>query len=154
MRPFDHPRRWAVGAASAFAPAAAWLLFVPLTAISVSDPVGPAPRELTSRYSWWTSEQDLLYSDAGPTSYAHQVNGVRLHCGSTFVMGPHMIDHIPDGPQARAQVKTPRTLAALVAIGLCGAVVLTLRVLPATGRTANRYTLSHAQRRALQKSRR
>jgi hypothetical protein len=154
MTPFGHPRRWAVGASVVLAAPAAWLLFVPLTAIYVSDPANPAPHELTSRYSWWTAEQNLLYSDAGPTSNAHQVNGVRLHCGSAFVMGPRVIDHIPDGPQGCAQVKTPRTIAALVVIALCGVVILTLRALPATGRTANHYTLSSAERRALRKSRR
>lgn len=67
-----------MAAALAALAASAWLLLVPVTVIYVSSSDGPEPREVSSRYSWWTSEQNLLHSDAVMASQPHSVNGVRL----------------------------------------------------------------------------
>jgi hypothetical protein len=155
MQPFRHPRRWALAGLVAMLAVAAWLLLVPITAVYLTGEDDPAPRQVESRYSWWTPEQNLLYSDAGMTQHAHLVNGVRLDCGSVLRVGPHVAALAPAGPQACAALQSPRYIVALslLALGLFG--VLGAKVVAAESRLARtRYSQSYRQRRALRRGRR
>ena len=150
-----HRPRWCAGAAAAVAIAAsAWLLLVPITAVYVTSAEDPAPHDVSTRYSWWTTEQNFLYSDAGLAPRPHTVNGIRLNCGNAFTAGPTEQALAPEGPRACGTVETPRCIAglALFAVAVIGLLGITL--LPATSRNSgNRYRQPRSQRRALKRAR-
>ena len=142
------PRRWAGAAALAALAVSTWLLFVPLTAIYVGSADRPGPSEVSSRYSWGTTEQNLLYSDSGLEPRPHGVNGVRLNCGNAFTTGPKENAHQPEGPQACAQVEAPRVIVALVLFTLGLLALTVIRRLPASTRSEpDRYRRPYRQRR-------
>jgi hypothetical protein len=152
LTPLDHPRRWALVVAAAATVAAAWFLLVPITAVYVTSTDAPAPHSVTSRYSWWTSEQNFVYSDAGLSPSPHTVNGVRLNCGNVFTTGPAEAALAPEGSRACGMVETPRCVAglALFAVAVLGLLGITL--LPAAGRdSGSRYRQPRSQRRALKR---
>jgi hypothetical protein len=143
-----HSRRWAVAGALVALCASAWLLFVPLTAIYVSSAERPGPGGVSSRYSWWATEQNLLYSDSGLGPQAHGVNGVRLNCGNAFTTGLKENAHRPDGPQACAQIEAPRVIVALLLFTLGLLALAAIRRLPASTRPEpGRYRRPYNQRR-------
>lgn len=152
MTPLDHPRRWALIATAAASVAAAWLLLVPITAVYVTSSDAPTPNSVSSRYSWWTSEQNLTYSDTWLAQAPHTVNGVRLNCGNVFAVGPAEAALTPEGPHVCAMVETPRCIGglALFAVAVLGLLGITL--LPAAGRdSGSRYRQPRSQRRALKR---
>lgn len=121
---------------------------MPLTVIYVSSTDGLQPLDVSSRYSWWTSEQNLLYSDAGMAAQPHSVNGVRLNCGNAFTTGRKENDHRPAGPHACAEVETPRGIEALVLFTLGLLALASLSRLPPSARSEpNRYRRPYSQRR-------
>ena len=133
--------------------ASAWLLLVPITAVYVTSADNPAPHDLSTRYSWWTTEQNFRYSDAGLAPRPHAVNGIRLNCGNAFTAGPTEQALAPQGPRTRGTVEAPRCIAglALFAVAVIGLLGTTL--LPATGRNlGNRYRQPRSQRRALKRA--
>jgi hypothetical protein len=148
-----HRPRLYVGAVAAVAIAAsAWLLLVPITAVYVTSADDPAPHEVSTRYAWWTTEQNFLYSDAGLAPRAHTVNGVRLNCGNAFTTGSGEGAPAAAGPRACAMVETPRCIVglALFTVALLGLLGTTL--LPAAGdNSGNRYRQPRGQRRALKR---
>ena len=152
MSVLDRPRWWVLIAAVAAIAAAAWLLLVPVAAVYVTSADDPTPHDVSTRYSWWTTEQNFLYSDAGLAPRPHTVNGVRLNCGNAFIAGPAEQALAPEGPRACATVETPRCIAglALFAVALLGLLGTTL--LPtAGGNSGNRYRQPRSQRRALKR---
>jgi len=148
----DHPRRWALVAAAAATVAAAWLLLVPITAVYVTSTEDPAPHDVSTRYSWWTTEQNFVYSDAGLSPSPHTVNGVRLNCGNVFTVGPAEAALAPEGPRACGMVETPRCIAGLGLFAVAVLGLLGITLLPAAGRdSGNRYRQPRSQRRALKR---
>jgi hypothetical protein len=132
--------------------AAAWFLFVPITAVYVTSADAPAADSVSSRYSWWTSEQNFTYSDAGLSPSPHTVNGVRLNCGNVFTVGPAEAALAPEGPRACGMVETPRCITGLVLFALALLGLLGTTLLPAAGRdTGSRYRQPRSQRRALKR---
>jgi len=155
LTPLDHPRRWALVAAAAATVAAGWFLLVPITAVYVTSADDPVPRDVSTRYSWWTTEQNFTYSDAGLSSSPHTVNGVRLNCGNVFTVGPAEAVLAPEGPRACSRVETPRCIGGLIAftVALLGASWAAL--LPSGGAASRnagaRYRQPRSQRRALKR---
>lgn len=133
--------------------ASAWLLLVPVTVVYVTSKDHPAPYDIATRYSWWTTEQNFVYSDTGTGQVAHLVNGVRLDCSNIVGTGSHELA-APSGSDACASVETPRFIASLVlfALGLTGLLVVA-RVAARPGGYQDRYRMSRAQRRALKRGR-
>jgi len=148
----DHPRWWGLLTAAAASVVAAWLLLVPITVVYVTSAEDPAPHDLATRYSWWTTEQNFAYSDSGLAPGAHTVNGVRLNCGNAFSRGPSEPALAPEGPQACSRVETPRCIGGLVAFALALLGLLAASLLPAAGRNSGaRYRQPRSQRRALKR---
>jgi hypothetical protein len=148
------PRRWVLAVAVVALAASGWLVLVPVTVVYVTGENTPAPQVITTRYSWWTTEQNFVYSDTGTGRQPHLVNGVRLNCSSLLGTGPHENIQAPAGPQACASVQTPRLIGALVlfiigAAGLPGAAFVPGR----SQRERNRYRQPYRQRRALRRGR-
>ena len=140
--------------ASAALVASALLLFVPITVVYVTSQDDPAPHDISTRYSWWITEQTFVYSDTGTGRQAHLVDGVRLDCANVVRTGSHELAQAPAGPQACAAVQTPRCIVALslFALGLVG--LLGVARIPATSkRYHNRYRQPYSQRRALKRGR-
>jgi hypothetical protein len=148
----DHPRRWALIAAAAATTAAAWFLLVPITAVYVTSADAPTAHSVSSRYSWWTSEQNFTYSDAGLSPSPHTVNGARLNCGNVFTVGPAEAALAPEGPRACGMVETPRCIAGLALFALALLGLLSTTLLPAAGgESETRYRQPRSQRRALKR---
>jgi hypothetical protein len=144
------PRRCVLAAVVAAFAVAAWLLLVPVTAVYVTSADNPTPHDVTSRYTWWTTEENFVYSDAGTSQHTHPVNGIRLNCANVFSIGPHEQAQTPAGPQACATVHTPRCIVALSLFVLALLGLLAIPMLPATTRRSqNRYRQPYSQRRAL-----
>lgn len=152
MNPLRRPRRWAKVAACAAIVGAAWLVLVPRTAVYLREIFDPAPYQVSSVYSWWSSDQDLVFSDTGMSQVGHPVNGVRLDCGNSFTTGRHEQVRQPDGPQACATIETPRTIVGLVVLALGAFGLPAAGLLPRTT-GPSRYTQTYQQRRALRRSR-
>jgi hypothetical protein len=151
------PRRWACLAATAMVVVAAWLLFVPISAVYVTSDISSVdhlpPHDVSTLYTWWTSDESLVYSDAGLTE-THVVKGVRLDCGNTFTAGSHEQQQQPDGPLVCAGVETARriiglSLITLGVLGLLGAVKLPIE----PERYRNQYRQPYRQRRLLKRGR-
>lgn len=155
MTPLDHPRRWALVAAAAATVAAAWFLLVPITAVYATSAEDPAPHDVATRYSWWTTEQNFTYSDAGLAPSPHTVNGARLNCGNVFTVGPAEAVLAPEGPGACALVETPRCIVGLVAFAVALLGVSCVALLPSvgSGSAGARYRQPRSQRRALKRGR-
>lgn len=150
---FSRPRWWVLVAAVLAVVASVWLLLVPVTVVYVTSKDHPAPYDIATRYSWWTTEQNFVYSDTGTGQVAHLVNGIRLDCSNVVGTGSHELA-APSGPETCASVETPRLIGALVlfALGLTGLLVLP-RVPARPDGYQDRYRMSRAQRRALKRGR-
>ena len=148
---------------------AGWLLLVPLTvAYTSSDTVfgpnpGPVVRKVATLYSWWTSEQRLVYTDTtgidlhqtNPTILADDsrlVDAYRLNCGNAFTHGPHeqLLLVKPDGPRICSSVRNPHRIIGLSLFGVGVLALLASLWLPAEPeRYRNRYRQPYRQRRLL-----
>jgi len=158
VNPFRRPKLWARLAGVVLVLLAAWLLLVPITVAYVT----PAPRAVSTLYSWWTSEQDLIYTDATGADL-HKLDGVsldqtrlieayRLNCGDAFTAGPHEQLLQPAGPDMCSSAETPRRIIGLSLFGLGVLGLLAAVRLPAEPeRYRNRYRLPHRQRRQLKR---
>lgn len=162
MNPLRRPKLWARLVGSVLVVLAAWLLLVPITvAYLTSDPDSP-PRAVSTMYSWWTAEQDLIYTDpmgsdlnkpGGLTlDKTRLIEAYRLNCGNAFTAGPHEQVLDPDGPEMCATVETPRRIIGLSLLGLGVLGLLAAVRLPAEPeRYRNRYRLTYQQRRQLKR---
>jgi hypothetical protein len=142
---------------------AAWLLFVPIAVAYVTSDADPAPRDVSTLYSWWTSEQDLIYSDITAADLAHLdedaflsrdhlAEGFRLSCGNAFTTGPHEQLQQPDGPRVCSGVEGPRRIIGSSLLGLGVLSLLAAIKLPAKrDRNRNRYRQPYRQRRLLKR---
>jgi hypothetical protein len=131
---------------------AAWLMLVPVTVVYLVSQDIPAPHQISTRYSWWTWDENLTFVDSATAQGQHLVNGVRLDCGSLFTTGPHESTVLPDGPTACAGVETPRCLFALSLLVLALlAAVASSRVPVTAARYRNQYVQPRAQRRILRR---
>ena len=164
MNPLRRPRLWARLAATTMLLIAAWVLLVPITAVYMTSDANPAPREVSSMYSWWTTEQDLVYSDVVGVDLArldhtyveqdHLANGIRLGCGNVFTTGSHEQLQEPDGPQVCSGLETPRRIIGLSLLGLGVFGLVAAVKLPARAdRQSNRYRQPYSQRRLLKRGR-
>ena len=140
-------RLWARLAGSAALLIAVWLLLAPITVVYLTAREDPAPQRISTLYSWWTADQDFIFSDTGLGQQMHLINGVRLNCGNVFTTGPYERRRAPDGPQACADVETPRCLTGLTLLG-AGLVGLLLARQLSAGPGRNRYSVPYQQRRA------
>lgn len=148
------PRLWMYAVASAALLTVLWLVLVPVTTEYVTSDTTPTPRHVATRYSWWTTEQDLVYSDTGPGQRPHFVNGIRLDCSNLLRNGNHELAQAPAGPQGCAETESPRLVAALAlfAVGLLA--LLAMPMVPSVSeRYRNSYHQPYSQRRALKRSR-
>lgn len=147
------PRWWVLAPVMVVVLVSVCLLFVPVTAVYVTSKDDPAPHDMATRYSWWTSEQNFVYSDTGTGRDVHLVNGIRLDCANVLSTGSHELA-APSGPQACASVETPRLVGALVlfTLGLVG-LLLAARMPARSGRGGDRYRMPRSQRRALKRGR-
>jgi hypothetical protein len=157
VNPLRRPRLWTRLAAALMVAAGSWLLLVPITAVYVLDGSteggNDRPQSVSVLYSWWTSDEVLVYSDAGPAHALHVVKGVRLGCGNSLVSGSHeQLVEGSDGPRVCSDIKAPRSIAGLVlaGLGVVGALVST-RVPDEPARYRNRYRQPYVQRRALKR---
>lgn len=92
---------------------AAWLLLVPLTVVYTVAEERTEPYDVSTVYSWSSSDQYLVYSDTfEPGGPVHLVTGVRIDCGTLLTGGAHEPDRDPDGPRACAAIEGPRVGAA------------------------------------------
>ncbi|WP_156935421.1 hypothetical protein [Pseudonocardia spinosispora] len=133
--------------------ASVWLLLVPVTVVYVTGKDHPAPYDIATRYSWWTTEQNFVYSDTGTGQVAHLVNGVRLDCSNIVGTSDHELA-APSGPAACASVESPRFIWSLVLFGLGLTGLLLVAKVPARPRNyQDRYRMPRAQRRALKRGR-
>lgn len=150
---FSRPRWWVLVPAVVAVVASAWLLLVPVTVVYATSKDNPAPYDVASRYSWWTTEQNFVYSDTGTGQVAHLVNGIRLDCANVVGTGDHELA-APSGPEACASVETPRSVVALVlfALGVVGLLVVS-RVPARPTHYRDRYRMPRSQRRALKRGR-
>lgn len=138
---------------------AGWLLLAPITAVYVVSNEASAsarePSSISTQYSWWTSDEVLVYSDTVLGQSPHAVKGIRVGCGNSFRSGAH-VQFLRDfgGPQACSQVRSPRRSLGLVLLGLGLVGVLVARKLPvASTRHQRRYRQPYSQRRALRRAR-
>jgi hypothetical protein len=162
VNPFRRPRHWARLVGAALVLLATWLLVVPVTAVYISTDTGP-PREVATVYSWWTSEQDVIYSDARGYDLTHLehyfdqdrlANGIRLDCGNIFGAGRHEKLEAPDGPAVCSRTTTPRRIIGLSLLALGVLALLAAVKLPAdSARYSNSYRQPYRQRRLLERGR-
>jgi hypothetical protein len=163
MNPRDHPRRWGRIVAAVLALVSAWILLVPVTAVYVSREADLAPHDISSLYSWWTTEQSFVYIDAtgadlaniGPDYAARRglSEGIRMNCGAAFTTGPNEQAR-RTGPQACAELEGPRRIVGLVLLGLAAAALVLAQRLPTESeRHRNRYHQSWRHRRRLMRGR-
>lgn len=153
MNPLRRPRAWATAAACALMAVAAWLLLVPRTAVYLKEIFEPDPYQVSSVYSWWSSDQDLLYSDSEMSQTSgHPVKGIQIDCGNSFTTGEHEQVRDPDGPTACARIEVPRTIVGLALFTLGAFGTAAARWLRGS-RGAERYAMPYRQRRALRRSR-
>ena len=156
------PRLWVRLAGATLITVAAWVLLVPITAVYMTSDADPAPRDVSSMYSWWTSEQDVVYSDATGVDLArldqtyfdqdHLANGIRLGCGNVFTTGSHEQLQEPDGPRVCSGLETPRRIIGLSLAGLGVFGLLAAVKLPAAAdRRRNQYVQPYSQRRLLKR---
>jgi hypothetical protein len=161
---FHRPRLWIRLAGAAMVTIAAWILLVPITAVYMTSDADPAPRDVSSMYSWWTSEQDLVYSDVtgvdltrlDQTYFAqdHLANGIRLGCGNVFTTGSHENLQEPDGPRVCSGLEAPRRIIGLSVFGIGVFGVLAAAKLPsAADRRRKQYSQPYSQRRLLKRGR-
>ena len=163
MNPLRRPRLWARIVGTVAVLIAAWVLFVPVTVVYTTSDANPAPREITRIYSWWTTEQDLVYSDptgadkTSPEAYIqqnHLTNSIRLDCGNIVGAGPHEQLQKPEGPTMCAQVRKSHRIVGLLLLALGVIGLLTAGRLPAEPeKYRNRYRQSWSQRRLLRRGR-
>jgi hypothetical protein len=138
---------------------AGWILFVPVTAIYEVTTDDPAPRDVSTAYSWWTPEQKLIYPNVsaswnGPIDPANVLEGHRLGCGNSFTTGQHESIEEPSGPAACGAIETPRRVIGIIllvsgALGLIAAI----RMRDRFGGRTTRYRQPYSQRRALRRGR-
>jgi hypothetical protein len=162
VNPFRRPRLWARLTGTVLVVLAVWLLLIPVTVAYQTNEADAAPRAVSTLYSWWTSEQDLIYTDtAGADLHkrdgvslgaARLVEAYRLNCGNTFTSGPHEQLLEPDGPQMCSATESPRRIIGLTLFGLGVLGLLAATRLPAEPeRYRNRYRLPYRQRRRLKR---
>lgn len=165
MNPLRRPRLWARLVGGALVLVAGWVMLVPVTAVYVADFVNPFPTRVTKVYSWWTSDQRIVYSDATgfdltQISFADLgqkvklAAGYRLGCGNAFGTGVHEQAEAPAGPAVCNGVRSPRRIAgiALLSLGIIGALA-SFRLPARSGTTPERYRQPRSQRRALRRGR-
>ena len=163
MNPLHRPRLSALVGAVLLGLAAAWFLLVPVTAVYVTSEANAAPHDVSSMYSWWTTEQDVIYTDATGADLAHideaflaeprLTEGVRVSCGTAFTAGSHE-QAKPEAPQACSEVEGPRRIVGVILLGLAmlGA-VLAARLPAESEARRNRYQQPREQRRLLKRGR-
>lgn len=156
MGPLRPPRRrWVALAGTAIVLVSTWLLLAPITAVYVTSDISSsdhlAPHGISTMYSWWTSDETLVYSDAGFTA-THIVKGVRLGCGNSFTVGADEQQQAPDGPSVCAGVERPRRIIGLstLALGILALITAT-RLAPEPER--NHYRMPRNQRRTIMRGR-
>lgn len=136
---------------------AGWLLLVPVTAVYVVTARDRTPHEVSTRYSWWTSDQELIYTESGipprPAEQAPLVYGFRVSCGTAFTSGAAEAAEQPNGPRVCADVERPRGIGASILLVLGALALVVARRLPVRRGEPNRYRRPWAQRRALRRSR-
>lgn len=165
MSPLHRPRLVARLIGGLLVLVAAWVTLVPVTAVYVADFVNPFPTHVTRVYSWWTSDQRIVYSDATgfdltQISFAdlgQRVElraGYRLGCGNAFGHGVHEEAVAPAGPVVCSGVRKPRRIIglSLLGIGLVG-LVASFKLPARAGDTPDRYRQPRSQRRALKRGR-
>lgn len=142
---------------------AAWLLLVPITAVYTTNDRHPDQTRLVGTlYTWWTSEQQVVYVDAtgvNPPLYdpnnperMPRLNGIRLNCGNTFTSGVHEQSEEPDGARMCSEVEGTRRIVGLVLLVLGAVAVIGAGKLP-SGTSRDRYRQPLSQRLALWRSR-
>jgi hypothetical protein len=158
---WSRPLAWLVATAAIVV--AAWLLFVPITVAYVTSDADPAPRDVSTLYSWWTSEQDLIYSDITAAdlnhldedaflSRDHLAEGFRLNCGNAFTAGLHEQLQQPDGARVCSGVEGSRRIISSSMLGLGVLGLWTAIRLPANrDRNRTRYHQPYRQRRLLKR---
>jgi hypothetical protein len=164
VNPLRRPKLWARLVGAALVVLASWLLLVPITvAYLTADPDSP-PQAVSTMYSWWTTEQDLIYTDATGADLnkldrlsldkTRLIEAFRLNCGNAFTSGAHEQLLDPDGPDMCASAETPRRIIGLSALGLGVLGLLAAVRLPVEPeRYRNRYHLTYQQRRQIKRGR-
>lgn len=155
-------RAWVRVASAVLVLAAGWIIFVPVTSAFTVGAPDQAPTRVATLYSWWTSDQELVYSDATHGEMSHPaaagpskdqfVEGYRLDCGNVFTSGPNEQSVGSAGPEACAETELPRKIAGPVLAVLGVLVLLISSRIAACGRPANRYRQPYSQRRLLRRS--
>lgn len=136
---------------------AGWLLLVPLTAVYVVTDKDRTPHEVSTRYSWGTSDQELVYTESGlppvPSDQTPLIFGFRISCGTAFSVGSAETAERPNGPQVCADIERPRRLSGSILLLLGALAVVVSFRLPAARREPNRWRQPREQRRVLRRSR-
>lgn len=157
LNPFGSPRRAARLGCVVLVALAGWLLLVPITAVYVVTDKDRTPHEVSTRYSWWTSDQELVYTESGipprPAEQTPLIFGFRVSCGTTFTNGAAEVAEGPNASRVCTDVERPRWIGAsvLLVVGVL-ALVVAFR-LPAGRREPNRWQQPREQRRLLRRSR-
>lgn len=134
MNPFRRPAPWVRLLSVAALLAAVWLLLVPRTALYYVDDQGQ-PEDVYSVLSWSTGRDQMMLLDKNmfeqnaPSDFA---TSVRLGCGTAFTAGDNEGKRDAHGPEACAQIETPRLI-----IGI-GAAVLGVLGFPFATRLSRR----------------
>lgn len=136
---------------------AGWLLFVPVSAVYTVTKEDRTPRNVSTLYSWWTNDQELVYTESGlpprPPEQTPLVFGFRISCGTVFSAGAGEAAEAPLGPQVCADVERPRWIGGSILLLLGVAAFVLAQRLPAQGGEPTRYREPWAQRRARRRSR-
>jgi hypothetical protein len=133
------------------------LLLVPVTAVYAVTDRDRTPHEVSTRYSWWTGDQELVYTESGipplPAEQTPLVFGFRVSCGTAFTPGGAEAAERPNAPQVCADVERPRRVGASILL-LLGVLALVVAPRPrATRGEPNRWRQPREQRRLLRRSR-
>jgi hypothetical protein len=147
------PRLYVWAAAVVAFLVAAWLLLVPITVVYLVSTEQPDPYRDSHLYSWWTRDQNLVFSDTGMSGGKHLVQGIRLNCGTPFTTGEYEQSQTPAGPRACAQVEAPRRAIGLCLVAVAAVAAVATRWRRTRSTDQDRYRMPYAQRRALRRTR-
>lgn len=158
------PRLWVLLTSAALVIAGLWLLVVPVTVVYTTSSSDSTPREVATIHSWWTNDQELMYTDATGVDLSRLslismdqtrlIDAFRLDCGNLFASGPNEKMQAPVGPAMCASVETPRRVIALSLLALgVAAVLVAVKLSDRAESKRDRYRQPYSQRRMLKRGR-
>lgn len=160
--PLRRPKSWAYALAFSVFAIALWVLLTPLTASYITSDSDPQPHDVETTYSWSTSEQDLIFTDASgydlskldSSTYLDQgrlSEGFRLACGNTLTHGTYEKAE-KGGSEVCSGIDSSRRIAGISLILLGLLAIFAARRLPfEPNKYRSRYQQPRIQRKILRR---